>query len=161
MNASLRVRPAEPADLGFIVAANAALARETEQRELEPARLRAGVAAVLDDAAKGRYFVAEAAGRVVGQLLLTWEWSDWRNGTFWWIQSVYVVSGARGQGVFTALYRHVEALARADAGVCGLRLYVEGHNERARRSYLRLGFAAAGYEILEVDFTRPEAAVGR
>ena len=154
----LRIRPAVAADAPVIADFNRCLARETEHRELDPTRVGAGVAAVLADPAKGRYLVAEADGRVVGQLMLTFEWSDWRNGCFWWIQSVYVEAAHRGCGVFTRLYRHVERLAREDAGVCGLRLYMEHHNAPARAAYEKLGMKAAGYEVFEVDFVPPSTA---
>src|SRR5262245_25103541 len=101
------VRPACPADAAVIAEYNLRLARETEHRTLDPAVLARGVARVLADPQRGRYFVAEEAGRVVGQLLLTYEWSDWRDGWIWWIQSVYVHADSRGAGVFRALYEHV------------------------------------------------------
>lgn len=148
------IRPARPADAPVVARYNRALALETEGRDLDPARIGPGVAAVIADASKGRYLVAEQDGRVIGQLMLTFEWSDWRNGMFWWIQSVFVAPEHRGAGVFSALYRQVEAEARAAGDVCGIRLYMENHNERARAAYLRLGLKPAGYEVLEVDFTR-------
>ena len=140
-------------DADAIAGFNRALARETEGRELDPATIGPGVRAVLGDAAKGRYYVVESGGEVVGQLMLTFEWSDWRNGMFWWIQSVYVREDHRGRGVFAALYRHVEAEARATPGVCGLRLYMEHENHRARAAYVKLGMRSPGYEVFEVDFT--------
>lgn len=154
----LRIRPAVAGDAAVIADFNRCLARETEHRELDPARVAAGVAAVLIDPAKGRYLVAEADGRVVGQLMLTFEWSDWRNGCFWWIQSVYVEAAHRGRGVFTRLYRHVERLAHEDAGVCGLRLYMEHHNAPARAVYEKMGMKAAGYEVFEADFVLTSTA---
>lgn len=155
MEPSLHVRPAVVDDARVIEAFNRALARETEGRELDPGRIGPGVLAVLRDASKGRYLVAEREGRVIGQLMVTNEWSDWRNGMFWWIQSVYVVAEERGRGVFAALYRALEAEARSTAGVCGLRLYMEHHNDRARGAYLKLGMKPAGYEVFETDFTLP------
>lgn len=146
------IRAGRAEDAVVIAGFNCALARETEGRELDPARIGPGVRALLADPAKGRYHVVEAGGRVVGQLMLTFEWSDWRNGLFWWIQSVYVAPECRGRGVFSALYRHVEAEARATPGVCGLRLYMEHSNARARSSYVRLGLRPAGYEVFETDF---------
>ena len=132
------------------------MAWETEQRRLDPERVRLGVAALLNDAAKGRYFVAEVenGGRVVvgGQLLITYEWSDWRNGSFWWIQSVYVAEEFRASGVFKALYHHVQALAKERNDVCGLRLYVDAHNSKARKAYERLGMKRTDYEFFETDF---------
>ena len=148
----LNIRAARAEDATVIAGFNRALARETEGRELDPERSGPGVRAVLADATKGRYHVAESEGRVVGQLMLTFEWSDWRNGMFWWIQSVYVAPECRGLGVFSALYKRVEAEARATEGVCGLRLYMEHHNDRARAAYVRLGLRPAGYEVLETDF---------
>jgi GNAT superfamily N-acetyltransferase len=110
------------------------------------------VRALLEDPAKGLYFVAEEAGQVVGQVMITFEWSDWRNGMFWWLQSVYVREEFRGQGVFRALFEHVRQLAGQQAGVCGLRLYVERENERAKAAYERQGMTNAGYEVFEVVF---------
>src|SRR5262245_22504047 len=117
----IEIRSAIERDIGVIAANNASLALETEHRRLEPEVVRAGVAAALADPARGRYFVADRAGDVVGQIMHTYEWSDWRNGCFWLIQSVYVVQPARGQGVFRRLYEHLRTLARAQPEVCGLR----------------------------------------
>ena len=97
--------------------------------------------------------MAEIDGRVVGQLMITYEWSDWRNGVFWWIQSVYVLPEARRLGVFSELYAHLERLAKATPGVCGLRLYVEHANERAQATYRRCGMVDAGYRVMEVDYS--------
>jgi len=148
----LQIRKAEPADLETIVEFNAQLARETEGRTLEAATLREGVAQVLADPAKGFYWVVEIKGQIVGQLLLTYEWSDWRNGWFWWIQSVYVRQEWRGRGVFTELYGFVEQEASSRPDVCGLRLYVEEDNARARQTYERLGMKPTSYQVYEADF---------
>lgn len=148
----LAIRPARAADLDFIVECNARLARETEDKQLDPATLRPGVEALLTSPEKGRYFIAELDGSPVGQIMFTTEWSDWRNGFFWWIQSVYVVAAARRRGVFTALFRHVERLARADGQVCGLRLYVDHANRAAQLTYGRLGLGTTGYSVMEVEF---------
>ena len=110
--------------------------------------LTAGVRAGLADEAKARYFVAEMDGRVVGQLMLTLEWSDWRNGEIWWIQSVYVHADHRRRGVFKAIYRHVESLAK-QSGAVGLRLYVEKHNAAAQSTYASLGMNMAEYLVME------------
>jgi GNAT superfamily N-acetyltransferase len=152
MTAPILIRPSNPADAPVIAGFNARLAQETEHLQLDPARLRAGVDAVLADANKGAYWVAEAAGEVVGQLMITFEWSDWRNGSFWWIQSVYVRADWRLRGVFKALYQHVHQQARSRNEVCGLRLYVERDNQRARQLYQRLGLRPTSYELYEVDF---------
>jgi GNAT superfamily N-acetyltransferase len=152
-----KVRPGKPSDAPFIVGANARLALETEGRRLSPTRLKTGVRTLLRDKSKGAYFIAEVADEIAGQLLITREWSDWRNGHFWWIQGVYVVEKFRGQGVFRALFNHVRALAKAKADVCGLRLYMEAGNTRARRAYERLGFT---HWDSDVQYRAAEAGSG-
>ncbi len=117
---------------------------------LDPARVRAGVVALLSDAAKGRYFVAEVDGAVAGQVMVTYEWSDWRDGNIWWLQSVYVKRECRGQGVFRTLFRHVRNLAEADGDVCGLRLYVHAENSTARLTYERAGMKLTPYQVYEI-----------
>jgi ribosomal protein S18 acetylase RimI-like enzyme len=154
-NMPIVVRAGTSADLDFIVDCNARLARETEDKELDAAKLRHGVESLLAAPAKGRYFIAERGRQPVGQLMFTTEWSDWRNGFFWWIQSVYVLPEARREGIFTALFRHLERLARADVQVCGLRLYVDRDNEAAHRTYRRLGLDVTHYALMEVEFDRP------
>lgn len=149
----IHCRLARPEDAPILTAFNERLAAETEGRPLVRAAVEGGVLAVLADPQKGRYFVAEKEGRIVGQAGLTWEWSDWRNGVFWWLQSVYVEPAARHQGVFKALFEHLNAEARATPGCCGLRLYVEHHNAIALEVYTRLGLRRAGFEMLEIDFT--------
>ena len=131
---------------------NSAMAVETEEIHLDFDRLLQGVQAVFADPRKGFYLVAEAGGEVVGQLLITYEWSDWRNGVFWWVQSVYVAPAARGKGVYRALYEEVVRRAREDGEVCGLRLYVERNNDRAKLTYQRLGMSPTVYEMWEEDF---------
>ena len=148
----LQIRSALAADLDTIVEFNRRLARETEDKALDRDRVVAGVGAVLADGDKGRYWLAETGGEVVGQLMTTREWSDWRNGHYWWIQSVYVRDSMRRLGVFSALYHHVETLAREDRSVCGIRLYVERRNRPARRVYEALGMRDGGYEVMEVLF---------
>ena len=148
----VRVRAAYPRDLTAIAEFNRAMARETEARELDPEVLRDGVQAVFDDARLGAYYVAEREGSVIGSLLITPEWSDWRNGVFWWIQSVYVPHAARGAGVFRALYDHVLEKAKVTPGVCGLRLYVERENLHAQKVYVKVGMTESAYRLFEVDF---------
>lgn len=114
--------------------------------------MNAGVTALLNDSAKGTYFLAELDGRVAGQLLITHEWSDWRNGNFRWIQSVYVEKDFRGHGIFRALFNHVQQLAREQKNVCGLRLYVDSANATAQKTYSHLGMKKTAYEIFEIDF---------
>ena len=150
---SIQIRAATSGDIEIIAANNAALALETEHRRLDPEVVRAGVVAALSDPAKGRYFVAERAGQVVGQIMHTYEWSDWRNGFFWLIQSVYVARNARGHGVFRRLFDHLRRLARVEPGVCGLRLNVERENSRAQRTYRECGLVDAGYYVMEEDFS--------
>ncbi len=129
---------------------NRRLADETEDLKLEPAVIEAGVAALLADEAKGIYFVAEIEGVVAGQLMITYEWSDWRNGNIWWLQSVYVKQEFRRFGVFRALFQHLLELARSRSDVCGLRLYMHAENQRARETYERLGMHHTHYEVFEM-----------
>ena len=144
------VRAAAPADLEPLVAFNAAMALETEGKRLDLARLRAGVTAALDDAQRGRYLVAELDGGVAGALLLTREWSDWRNGWFCWIQSVYVTPEARRAGVYRALHGEALRLA-ATEGAVGVRLYVDRENRGAQRTYERLGMQPSHYVFYETE----------
>lgn len=148
----MKIRKARVADAAIIAAFNRNLAWETEKLWLNSAIVGRGVRALLKDAAKGTYFVAERGGVIVGQLLITYEWSDWRNGHFWWIQSVYVAAESRQGGVLRALFSHVEKLARSRRDVCGLRLYVEKDNHRAHTTYERLGMKHTHYEIYETSF---------
>jgi len=144
----IHVREARPDDAEAIARFNEAMALETEALRLDPAAIRAGVVAVLKDPSKGCYFVAEADGQVAGALLVTYEWSDWRNAAFLWLQSVYVDPKRRRRGIFRRLFEHVERLARS-SGACGLRLYMDAHNEAARRTYERLGMTHRGYLVFE------------
>jgi len=145
----LSVRPATADDAQIVAEFNRLLAFESENKVLDPAVLARGVAAVLADRHKGRYFVAEVGGEVVGQLCITFEFSDWRDGWIWWIQSVYVRADHRRRGVFRALHRHIRAQARAAIDVIGLRLYVEAANDHAQRTYQALGFTPGGYHVYE------------
>ncbi|QRP63811.1 GNAT family N-acetyltransferase [Rhodanobacter sp. FDAARGOS 1247] len=145
----LQIRAAEPADLASLVQWNAAMAWETEQKRLDPAILARGVAGVFEQPQRGFYLVAERDGTAVASLLVTREWSDWRNGDFWWIQSVYVIPAARRGGVFRALYEEVERLAAA-AGAVGLRLYVETENRHAQATYEGLGMQRCHYFMYEM-----------
>ncbi|HJR72295.1 MAG TPA: GNAT family N-acetyltransferase [Luteimonas sp.] len=163
MSPAFRIRTAETSDLDWLAEGAQAMAWETEHKRLDPATLRAGIAAGLADAAKARYFIAmqdlplagaETVGVPVGTLMLTREWSDWRNGDWWWIQSVYVPPEHRRKGVYAALYRYVRAMAEAEPNVIGLRLYVEKENSAAQRTYASLGMADAGYLIYEDEFER-------
>jgi len=145
------IRRARPGDGPTVAAFNIALAKETEEVTLDPAVIGPGVAAVLADESKGLYFVAEIDGRVVGQTMVTFEWSDWRDGFLWWIQSVYVEAAARESGVFKALHARVKEEARR-AGAVGIRLYVFDGNTRAQKVYARLGMKDGHYRVLEEMF---------
>jgi ribosomal protein S18 acetylase RimI-like enzyme len=156
MNQALRdelmtyqIRDASAADVEAIVAFNRSMARETEEKDLALEVVRPGVRAVIENPSLGRYFVAGLGDDVVGQLMITNEWSDWRNGQIWWIQSVYVRPEHRRRGVFRALFRHVEEVAHTTPGVVGLRLYVEHNNAVAQRVYESLGMRGAGYSVFE------------
>jgi ribosomal protein S18 acetylase RimI-like enzyme len=145
------VRAGVESDADVIADFNIKMALETEHLRLDPPTVLAGVRAGIADPAKARYFVAEVDGSIVGQLMLTHEWSDWRNGDIWWIESVYVHVDHRGRGVFGTLYRHVEQLARRE-GVVGLRLYVEKDNAAAQKTYARLGMSMTNYNVMEQMF---------
>lgn len=145
----IEVRPGHPDDIATIVEFNAQLAWETERKQLDRQILNQGVARALAHPEVARYFVACREGRVVGQLMHTWEWSDWRNGFWWWIQSVYVAAEFRRQGVFRTLLRRLEQEAQRASDVVGLRLYVETHNELAQQVYHHLGFDSAEYLVRE------------
>ena len=145
------IRAAEVADIAFLVECNAAMALETEHKTLDRDVLTHGTRAVFDDPRRGFYLIAELDGNPAGCLLITFEWSDWRNGDWWWFQSVYVTKAARRAGVFRALYADVEHRARA-AGAVGLRLYVERDNERAQQTYVSLGMEEEPYKMLRRGF---------
>lgn len=155
----LRVRTATLADADRIAAFQQAMALETEGKKLDATTLRLGVAGVFEAPEKGFYLVAVAdsaedgTAPVVASLLITYEWSDWRNATFWWIQSVYVDAGWRRKGVYRAMYDRVLNLAGARGDVCGIRLYVERTNAVAQQAYDSLGMHKSHYDLYEMDFT--------
>jgi GNAT superfamily N-acetyltransferase len=151
MSSDIHIRQARAGDLETIVDANIKLAWETEKLTLDRATVTEGTRNALADPSKGLYFLAEIDCRVVGQLMLTHEWSDWRNGDIWWIQSVYVDADHRGKGVFTGIYGHVEQLARQQ-GIAGIRLYVERDNAAAAKTYTRLGMITKHYDVMELMF---------
>ena len=148
----IQIRRAGPADAPIVCDFNLRLAWETEELRLDQARVLAGVSALLADPAKGIYFVAEVDGAIAGQLMITYEWSDWRNGMIWWLQSVYVRQEFRRAGVFRALFDHVAALAESRGDIRGLRLYMHADNTRARQAYERLGMKPTQYEVFELAF---------
>jgi ribosomal protein S18 acetylase RimI-like enzyme len=155
------VRHAGYADVDTLLEFSAAMAQETEGRRLDRQRLREGTLAVLDAPERGFFIVAEILDRehhrLVGQLMVTFEWSDWRNGLFWWVQSVYVDPAWRRQGVYRTMYDTLSAKAKADPQVCGIRLYVEQSNHAAQAVYQRVGLAPSGYRVFEQDFVLAEA----
>ncbi len=159
---SVAIRPARPADYHVIADFNLALALETENLTLDPATIRRGVQSILSDPSKGRYLVADADNQIVGQVMITYEWSDWRNANIWWLQSVYVRPDLRGQGVFRQLFAFVRAQAQASPEVCGLRLYIHTANNVARNVYSQLGFVPTHYQVLELpnaSHAGPETAM--
>jgi GNAT superfamily N-acetyltransferase len=146
----LTVRSATPADVPTIVDYNRRLARESEHLELDPVIVTAGVAAIVaDPAGKGPYYLACDGDEVVGQLQTTFEWSDWRNGWFWWVQSVYVRADRRGRGVYRTLYYHVRRAAQDAGNVVGIRLYVELDNRTAQETYRRLGMHELPFHLMQ------------
>lgn len=147
---TITIRQAIPADAPTIADFNCRLARESEHKRLVPDIVLAGVAAALADPGhKGPYHVAEDSGQILGQLQNTFEWSDWRNGWIWWIQSVYVHPDARRRGVFSALYAHLLQRAKDQGDVVAIRLYVEEDNARAKKTYSRLGMGLSSYGVME------------
>ena len=147
----LSVRLAAPSDVSIIAEFNAAMAKETEEIELNRERLRKGVEALFADPSKGLYYIAESNGIIAGQMMIMYEWSDWRNATFWWIQSVYILPEYRRHGVFRALYRSIETIAGTRGNVCGVRLYVDQSNDHAQETYESLGIKHSHYEMMEMD----------
>lgn len=145
----IQIRPAVAADGPELVQFNCEMARETEDLELDTAVVTAGVNALFERPERGFYVVADAGGALAGSLMVTNEWSDWRNGLFWWIQSVYVRPDYRRRGVYRSLYRHVESMAAAHPEVCGFRLYVERDNLRAQQTYRSLGMEQTPYLVYE------------
>ncbi len=147
------VRDATIDDVRTIVEFNRLLALESEQKELDVAVLTLGVEQALAQPHYCRYFIAELGTQIAGQTMITYEWSDWRNGVFWWIQSVYVHQRYRGGGVFRALHDHISTLAKAEPNVCGLRLYVDHNNHAAMATYRRLGMVPSGHQLYESDWS--------
>jgi len=152
----LNVRLAKPEDAAMIASFSAAMALETEGRRLDLNRLHDGTSALLESPDRGFFMVAEVEQggerRLLGQLMITYEWSEWRNGAFWWIQSVYVDPAWRRKGVYRRLYDTVVAIGKADKMMCGIRLYVARNNRAAQTVYRRVGLAPSMYDVYEDDF---------
>jgi ribosomal protein S18 acetylase RimI-like enzyme len=151
MTPNYSVRPARAGDHAALVEFNLAMARETEGRELDRERLSRGVGAALADPERGFYRIAESEGQAAGALLVTREWSDWRNGWVWWIQSVYVAREHRRRGVYSALHAHVLREARERGDVVGVRLYVDHENAAAQATYAKLGMQRSPYVMFETQ----------
>lgn len=160
MSNEIRIREATTSDIDRIAGFQQALAQESEGKTLNPGLLLQGIQEIFQAQGKGFYLVAEsgvaesgnADNQVVGSLLITYEWSDWRNATFWWIQSVYVDSQWRRRGVYRALHNYVLGIARARDDICGIRLYVERNNTVAQQTYADLGMSQSHYDLYEIDF---------
>ena len=142
-------RAATREDILPIIDFQMAMARETEDVALDRDTLMRGVEALFSDPSLGRYFVAEVDGEVVGSLMITYEWSDWRNGMVWWIQSVFVLPAFRRRGIYAGLYAHIKALVEPEAWIRGIRLYVDNRNVDAQKVYARLGMEGEHYRVFE------------
>ncbi len=145
----MNIRRATPADINTLAQFNMNMALETEAVRLKPEVITAGVAGVLDNPQRGFYLVADDDGEIAASLMVTFEWSDWRNGNFWWIQSVYVLPDYRRQGLYRRLYEAVRQLAAGEDDVCGFRLYVEHNNAVAQQTYRSQGMMETDYRIME------------
>lgn len=154
MEQDLLIRYAEEKDIDTLIQFNQEMALETEGKELQSRLISAGVQNVLKQPDKGFYLVAERNQELVGSLMITTEWSDWRNGYFWWIQSVYILPSQRRKGIFRKLYQKVKNLALDLPEVCGLRLYVEQENKSAQKTYIALGMYETPYRLYEEEFLR-------
>ena len=144
----ISIRKAIPADASAIIDFQKKMAWETEQMSLPENKITRGVEAVFSNSALGQYWVAEEDGKVVASLMITFEWSDWRNANVWWFQSVYVLPPFRRKGIFRSMYSHIMDEAER-IGVAGLRLYVEKNNKRAQRTYEALGMKSDHYTMYE------------
>ena len=150
MSIKLIIREASASDITVLAQNNQALALETENLQLNSETILAGVSNALERE-DCHYFVAELNGEVAGQTMITYEWSDWRNGVMWWIQSVYVRPEHRKKGVFRSLFNHIERLARNDPEVKALRLYVMENNPSGKNTYKNLGMEDSGYIVYEKE----------
>ena len=145
------IRNAKQKDIETIAKYNIKMALETENKYLDKEIITAGVSSIINDSSKGIYWVMEMDKIIIGQLMVTYEWSDWRNGMMWWIQSVYVPKEHRRQGVYSKMYNNLLELAQLDSECCGIRLYVEKENKKAQKTDKKQGMINAGYEIMEFN----------
>lgn len=151
----MNIKIANTSDAASLVEFNQAMAFETEGKRLDDEKIASGVAAVFGDANKGFYVVAEDENGIVGGLMVTYEWSDWRNAWFWWIQSVFIRPEARGQKLYSKMYDFVKARAAEAGNVCGFRLYVENDNIHAQKVYDAVGMKASHYLMYEEESEPP------
>ena len=152
MSDDIRIRQGTTSDINRIAEFQQALAQESEGKTLDDDLLLKGIQKIFQDEGRGFYLIAESGDQVVGALMITYEWSDWRNANFWWIQSVYVDSKWRRQGVYRALHDYVDDIARSRNDICGIRLYVERNNTVAQQTYNSLGMSQSHYHLYEIDF---------
>jgi len=152
MSDDIRIRQGTTSDINRIAEFQQALAQESEGKTLDDDLLLKGIQKIFQDEGRGFYLMAESGDQVVGGLMITYEWSDWRNANFWWIQSVYVDSKWRRQGVYRALHDYVDDIARSRNDICGIRLYVERNNTAAQQTYNSLGMSQSHYHLYEIDF---------
>ena len=150
MQRDIKIRIAREKDIGDLIEFNQAMALETEGKTLHPDLISEGVKAVFSDKKKGFYIVAENSdGKIIGGLMITYEWSDWRNAWFWWIQSVYILPEGRGRKIYSRMYEFVKSKANEENNVCGIRLYVEKENRHAQKVYEKLGMKSSHYLMYE------------
>jgi GNAT superfamily N-acetyltransferase len=145
----IKVRTAVPSDYSLIVDFQLKMAHETESIALDEDQLTKGVQAIFEHNEKGKYFIAEYEGEAVASLMISFEWSDWRNSTIWWIQSVYVMPQHRRKGIYASMYEHIRQLAMVEKAVGGIRLYVDKSNEIAKKTYAALGMNGEHYQVFE------------
>ena len=143
------IRPSKSEDINILADFQMRLADETENIHLDKMIVSAGLKALFDDPTKGTYYVAEAEGKIIGCFLITYEWSDWRNGMVWWLQSVYIVPLHRRKGVFKKMYNHILQTIQNDGSIIGLRLYVDKTNTRAQKVYQAMGMNGDHYTVFE------------
>ena len=149
---NIEIRNGNENDTAMLAAFNTAMAWETEQKRLVPEAIEQGVRRMFSNPELGFYTIIEVDGVAAGALMITTEWSDWRNGIFWWIQSVYIEPGHRRKGLFSMLYQYIRDKATEDSSVCGIRLYVERQNEGAQATYLKAGMIETQYRLYEEEF---------
>lgn len=146
---AILIRKAERRDASIIAKFNIAMALETENKTLEPETIQAGVLSLFEQPQAGFYVVAEVDQEIAGCLMITFEWSDWRNGTFWWVQSVYVAPDFRRMGLYSTLYLSIKEMAKDEQNICGFRLYVDKDNVAAQKTYEKLGMEPMHYLMYE------------